>query len=62
MNDTELPKRCFEATMFSPAAASAVSVWLMAAMPVLRAVTLKAPVAARTRFSRYCTVGLEMRE
>jgi hypothetical protein len=62
MNDTELPKRCFEATMLRPAPATAVSVWLMAAMPVLSAVTLIAPVVLRTLLSRYCTVGLEMRE
>ena len=62
MRETELPNRCLDATMLSPAPLTVTRAWAMAAIPVLRAVTLSAPVMPLTRCSRYVVVGLAMRE
>lgn len=62
MKEKELPKRCFEVTMFLPWLVRANNVLLMAAMPELTAVTLLAPVSVFTLSSKLSTVGFSTRE
>ena len=57
-----LPNMCVDDTTFLPLAVSASMMLLMAAMPLLSAVTLNASVRARTRSSKLSTVGFSQRE